>query len=219
VCSSDLVIIKAKKNTEVVTPDGKILLVPDPDAWMQYESTPMRGLVIRAPQESNSTEWETPVEIQDGDEIFFDYKAAMRAVMKHDPKLVFVIDLSEVYMMIPYEECYAKFVGEDIIPINGVILGVRMKARTDGQHLLLPKIYHDDPFRVKIEQIAAPVKYKSELDLNLDGQIKVGDVVITKPYRALPLEHPAYNSMTLVRLMSRDILAVEELVKKKKKRR
>lgn len=76
-----------------------------------HQHAPVTGTCVATPDklfvgtyEFPGMQWDVDMEMRIGDVVTYSYLAAMRAIDDHEGRIVFVDD--EIYLMIPYEECY-----------------------------------------------------------------------------------------------------------------
>lgn len=203
------VVVEFYSNTTIKLDNGQEIMFPD--NWKQHENTPTFGRVIKICKHADATEWETDVELEEGDEVFFDYKALMYAQLPNTDRLIFVSDQSIALVLIRYEQCYAYFRNGAVHPMNGYMFVQDVLIPKEGQSIALPERYRIDPFRAQIVKIGKPVKYKNPGQYNTpSGVLQPGMVVTIKPYRNQYLRHPMFGSVNNVkRIQDRDILCID----------
>lgn len=139
-----------------------------------------------------------------GDEVWFD-ATYTRDQMESADKL-FEKD-GKTYILIPEQSIYAAKRGEEIVSLNGYIIGrVLPNDRTYGS-LFLP----DADVR-RVEVVVEPARDPIYRDKNIwkNTKVKRGDVVCVKPHFATRLDPTLAQSIDYVRFQSRVILAIEE---------
>lgn len=166
-----------------------------------------RGTIVKV-SEKNLTDggWDFSCKFDGvvGDEVWFD-ATYTRDQMESAEKL-FEKD-GKTYILIPEQSIYAAKRGEEIVSLNGYIIGkVLPNDRTYGS-LFLPEA---DIRRVEVvvEPAREPV-YRNK-DIWKNTKVKNGDVVCIRPHFATRLDPTLAQSTEYVRFQSRIILAIEE---------
>jgi hypothetical protein len=143
--------------------------------WGEAEHIQRWGVVTSAPKLLMCTkrmkfEWETTLEIQDGDIAYFDYLSTINAPSWNEGNSKFII--------LHYNCIYAYKRDDKIVPINGYLLCEQIKTKQEGlSEGLMPEFYYDK----------AIVKYAGACNLRYlhkgnkmydDDSISVGDVIL-----------------------------------------
>jgi len=186
---------ESKKEVEAVTEDNA------------GKQAVRRGKIVKV-SEKNLTDggWDFSCKFDGvvGDDVWFD-ATYTRDQMESADKL-FEKD-GKTYILIPEQSIYAAKRGDEIVSLNGYIIGkVLPNDRTYGS-LFLP----DAKIR-RIEVVVEPARdpiYREGFLWN-NTKVKKGDVVCIKPQFATRLDPTLANSTEYVRFQSRIILAIEE---------
>jgi hypothetical protein len=166
-----------------------------------------RGKIVKV-SEKNLTDggWDFSCKFDGvvGDEVWFD-ATYTRDQMESAEKL-FEKD-GKTYILIPEQSIYAAKRGDEIVSLNGYIIGkVLPNDRTYGS-LFLP----DAEIR-RVEVVVEPARdpiYRNK-QVWKNTKVKKGDIVCIKPHFATRLDPTLANSTEYVRFQSRIILAIEE---------
>lgn len=110
---------------EYISSTGQVFYI---DVKFEKEKhVPVYGTVYQAPEEFVFTkndplgsEWKTTIEIIKGDTVYFHFVAALNAIDEKQKRSV-VVD-GELLFLIPYTSLFAVKRGNDIIPLNGLVL-------------------------------------------------------------------------------------------------
>lgn len=166
-----------------------------------------RGKIVKV-SEKNLTDggWDFSCKFDGvvGDEVWFD-ATYTRDQMESAEKL-FEKD-GKTYILIPEQSIYAAKRGDEIVSLNGYIIGkVLPNDRTYGS-LFLP----DAEIR-RVEVVVEPARdpiYRNK-QVWKNTKVKRGDIVCIKPHFATRLDPTLAKSTEYVRFQSRIILAIEE---------
>jgi co-chaperonin GroES (HSP10) len=111
----------AERNTEAKTDSGIILISSTDTDWNPAVHSDRYGIVYRVPPNLKfdhtpfSMTWETTIEIEEGDEVWFDF-------MNSENCIVIECDDGFEYKLLDYENLYVARRGNQIIPLNGYCL-------------------------------------------------------------------------------------------------
>lgn len=132
----------------------------------------------------NSMQWETEVEIQEGDEVWFNFNMALHAY-------TYICD-NEIYKMLKYQDLYVARRGKEVIPLNGYVVLKEWKPPKKSVFLLEEKA--DKRFAV-VEHYGSCNKEYSNSHYSDDIQLGVGDRVLLEEGTSLiPLEGGLHNT-------------------------
>lgn len=172
--------------------------------------------------DGNAMPWKTKMELQVGDRVVMYYLAVMNCLASE--RRFFIRENKRFNIFIAYNNIYAIIRGNNVFPINGFVLvepqedpeWIDMQERAKKLNLIIPDLRKPSKTNVtfgKVVYMGEPNEryfddYKSDKNVN----IKVGDVVILKKVRDIPLENEyhakAAGGRKLYRLQRHDILAV-----------
>lgn len=154
-----------------------------------------------------SNPWKVPMELQEGDRVIFHFMAA-KAAIKEGRCLV---EDGEKYIIIPYDRLFVALRGDDVIPLNGIILIEPEFTGLKSDFIYIPESTQ------QVSRIKGVVKYLGAIVdeyreyQNMGGdldEVKVGDTVMFTDINAIPLqwEHHSVLKKTLYRMHRMDIL-------------
>ena len=179
--------------------DSGILMLPDPD-FTSKDSTgveinmadhaPRYGKVILLPDElyfnpklygtdmtKNTLEWDTEIEIQEGDDVWFSYLKGVTG--EH------YIFNGELYYLMRYDSIYAIKKKEYPVPINGFIVFEPIKDEWDSDIIIPPDyidVYEDRVGRVlKVSKPNKDYVYRTsrgEQMVHDNIEVKEGDICL-----------------------------------------
>jgi len=166
-----------------------------------------RGKIVKLPEkELGYAGWDFNCEFDAvvGDEVWFDSSYTRE---KLEEKEDCFEENGKLYLLIPSRAIFAAKRGDDIVSMNGYIIGKRLSNDLKYGSLFLPE---SSIARVQVE--VAPTrnpKYVQE-DVWTNTEVKKGDILCLRNYFAIPLDSTLANTTDLVRFQSRVILAIEE---------
>jgi hypothetical protein len=238
------VMVKFFRNTSIVLANGEEIVVPDHHVQNEGRYVPFHGEVVKICEspDPHAEIVDAVIQPKVGDYLFFDYKCGLDALLYtargDKDMLMHVVDKNIVYMVLPYEMCYAYMKSEEIRehernrakdlhseqkenrfkylhPINGVYL-VTTVPHIVHKGLVVSKQYPMDPWRFKVERIpTTPVKYrdKSKFDPFQTTDIKPGDIVTVTAHAGNFLEFEIfknkYSVPTCMQVHGSRILCIE----------
>jgi len=195
---------------ERITFDSGFSLILDPE-WQPQMHAPRRGIARGVPRRlhydrtdpHNSMKWKTEVEIEEGDEVFFDYQASVVALGRlANPVLReaeaemnerhFTIG-KRLFIGLQYSDLYAAKRGDSIIPLNGHIMVQPIPDIRPKSKLILPA--YDTVAKAPLSYNTAEVlmvgscneEYTSP-KFNDAIDVKPGDIVVFSLFAMLQLE-------------------------------
>ena len=185
------------------------------------------GTVIKAPKRLYNRDfmgevpWVTHPQIQDGDRVIMYFLAVQNCLSKEQKK--FIREGDDFYIFIRYHNIYAVIRDDKIIPINGYVLvepvedpaKVRRKELAAKLDLILPEpkeLSKTDCTYGKIAYIGEPnARYNHPQRSDEHYNLNVGDTIIMKRIRDIPLEYELHAKLDggrkMYRMQRHDILA------------
>jgi hypothetical protein len=151
----------------------------------------VHGTVVRCPDklyfnvdDPYSMSWLTDMMLKEGDEVWFNFIASTHSNG-------FTID-GEMYLFIPYADCFVAKRGEDVVCLNGYILLSEIK-KEDKSFLYLAETEGVDQRRGKVRYVGEPNKQYRLDSLSDDIEIAEGDIVqIRSGFTPYHLERQKY---------------------------
>lgn len=170
----------------------------------------------------NNGPWETDIEIQVGDRVVMYYLAVqncLRPERKH-----FIKYFDEVWIFLKYHNIYAVIRDGEIIPVNGYLLvepqedpeWIRLNKEANEKGIELVDMRQPSKTHVtygKIAYMGKPNgKYRDAYKSDLHYDLEIGDTIIMKRIRDIPVEYEYHAKLDggrkLWRMQRHDILAV-----------
>jgi hypothetical protein len=165
-----------------------------------------RGIIVKMPEASlNDFGWDYDCEFDAviGDEVWFD--ATYTREMITEGENGFESD-GKTFLMIPTRSIFAAKRGDDIVSLNGYVIGKKLpNDRKYGSIFLID----NDTARVEVIVPNARTPRFSDFSPWTNTSVKRGDVVIMKNHFAIPLDPTLGQSTDLVRFQTRVIKAYE----------
>jgi len=164
----------------------------------------------------NSMQWDTDLEVEVGDTVWFSFTEVMYNLgvdfdkgNKMDDKKYFREDNGDIVMCVDYSQCFVAKRGDEIICLNGYCLIEPILEYSDS-------VLEDwkEPVQSKnfgyVRCKGKPVR-EYESKTWVDADVEVGDLVMISRGWALQLEHPLHrsfdNQTTLYKVQPRGIIA------------
>jgi co-chaperonin GroES (HSP10) len=211
------------KNDYIETKSGLRLLL---DTSFEPEKHVVRvGTVEALPRElqfKKEIPWETEIELKLGDRVVMYFMAIQNCLSKEQKK--YAQEGKDVYIFIKYHNIYAIIRGEEIIPINGYVLvepiedpeWIRLNEQASKAGLIIPDMRKLSKTHItygKIAYLGKPnLRYSEKYKSDEYYDLKVGDEIIMKKIRDIPVEYEYHAKMDggrkLYRMQRHDILAV-----------
>lgn len=214
------------KNEYIVTESGIKLFV---DTSFEPEKHVVRiGTVIEAPrtltyhQKKSGYPWKTRPEIKAGERVVMYFMAIQNCLAPEQKK--YTREGDDIYIFIKYHNIYAVIEEGNIRPVNGYVLvepieDPEWERRTNEAkkiNLILPDLRQASKTDVtygKIIYMGPPnEEYADDYKSDAHHNEKVGDTVIMKRIRDIPVEYEYHAKMDggrkLFRMQRHDILAV-----------
>jgi len=221
-----VVVLLDPENKFIKTKSGIELYV---DTSFEPEKHVVRtGTVIEAPtrliyhHKKPSYPWKTKPELNAGDRVVMYFMAIQNCLAPEQKK--YTREGDDVYIFIKYHNIYAIIEEGNIRPINGYVLvepledpaWLEKKERFEKMNLNLPDLRKPSKTEVtygKIAYMGAPNEiYADDYKSDQFHDEKVGDTIIMKRIRDIPVEYEYHAKMDggrkLYRMQRHDILAV-----------
>jgi len=170
--ASNMVIVHVPHKNENTRTNAGVYVVGDTD-FSVHHHVERWGYVYALPSSfeyelsRDMEQWDTDVECEVGDKVWFDYRAALNAY-------TFVVN-GEWYKLLKYSHLYVAIRGEDIIPLNGYVLFKRFIPEKESEFLL----DSDPDERFGIVAYAGSKNKRYRIDMFSDDiDIKNGDHVV-----------------------------------------
>ena len=242
------VLVKFFKNDTVTLDNGLRLTFPDAHVKNEGRYVPFHGEIVAICDEPDPEGEivDSVIHPKINDYLFFDYKCGLDALLYSvrgdKDMLVHVSDKNIVYMLVPYELCYAYIDKKEmdqhqknqaeyfhhgdtndafkyLHPINGTYL-VTPVPHNPYKGLVMNKQFPMDPYRFKVERVPkTPVRYrdKSKFDpLQSGANIEPGDIVTVTAYAGNFLEFDLFKNKygvpTCMQLPGNRILSKEIVI-------
>lgn len=215
------VLVKAsKKNDEVKLSDGGKLYVDTEYEPEKHATT--SGTVVKLPiglsydeqpGSSNSLDFDTEMELEEGDKIFFHYLASLKAVEGND---YYEDEEGNTYFGISYDSIFMAQRGDEVIPVNGYIIAEPVYEKSVNTSIELPesKEKEENVNKAKVKYIGKPNKGYRMRDYTdeMEEELEPGDIIHHNC--AVPLQHSIHNEIEgrgkiFYRLQRKNIHAVE----------
>lgn len=165
-----------------------------------------------------SMQYDVDMELRVGDRVIFDYKAESIVKQRQTP-------LDGSYAL-RYDDIYVAIRGDQIIPVNGVLLveALPTTVEEDVQRALKSGLELPETVTKEYSEIMGVVRYlgapcrgylMADPDLtDIHDDIRVGDTVCFNPVYAIPLQYELHQIIdkgkVLYRLRRKDVLAICE---------
>jgi co-chaperonin GroES (HSP10) len=176
-----------------------------------------KGILVKKPlknvlEEGNMFSCELDAEI--GEEVYWDGFWTTQQI-KHslgdktlDDSIIEVDD--KLYLIIPSVALFAARRGEDWIPLNGYVIASPIKEETEevSQAGIITKKEPSNVARARVVSVpkSKPVFRDEAFKVT---EVKVGDIVITRPFYQLELDKTYASETKLVRILTGVIMATE----------
>lgn len=210
-----------RDNDELLLSTGdKLKLVT---AWEPMMHAVTSGVVTHVPERlifdrdrpESSMLYDTDMELKPGDRVIFDFKVEEH-VRKLDP-------IDGAYPL-RYDDIFVAIRGEQIIPINGIILieACDTTAEEDVQQVLSTGLHLPDTVIKEkserygiIRHIGSPLRgylHGPEELTEADDEVHVGDKIVFHPVYAIELQYSLHQIIergkTMYRMRRKDVFAV-----------
>jgi len=179
----------------------------DPDKEnIQDKQAVRRGKIIKiAEAELNYAGWDYDCEFDavEGDDVWFDATFTREMITEGEGGCI--ID-GKIYLMISKRSIYAAKRGDDIVSLNGYIIGKLL-----GNERTFGSIYIPDNDIQRIEVVVPPARNPryARPDVWTNTEVKKGDVVCVRNVYATKLDPTLAKTTDYVRFQSRVIMAYE----------
>lgn len=158
-----------------------------------------------------SMEYDVPIELKEGDKVFFHYLQISHAISGN----MLLTIKGKLHVFVRYDSCFCALRGDDMIMLNGWMLLLPYgNAETLESDIIETKIPKDrrkpHPLKGEIVQIGNPVnRYlwnNHESDKNIN--VSLGDKVMFLPHSDIPLEYGLHQKLDKVyyRVQRKDLL-------------
>lgn len=144
--------------------------------------------------------WETSIQTQVGDTVWFNYLICLMAlgrlanpVSKSDEEN-YVICGDDIYVILPYEGLVVAKRGEQVICLNGYVMGIQIKEE-QSDILKMDKVKTG---KVKLTHVGVPIENYLEGEFVPSADVQVGDVVMVRGYGGKILAEKLENGMVNV---------------------
>ena len=206
VSGNNHILVRVKSNEGRTTKAGVIVGF---NADIQYaegsgshmaDMAEVHGTVIKVPDklyyakdDPYSMSWKTTMKLREGDEVWFNFIASSHSSG-------FDVD-GEMYLFIPYADCFVAKRGDEVIPLNGYVLLEEMKKEAVSEVIVMAD--ETDMQRGKVRFVGEPNEEYRVDSFSDDIEIQEGDVVQIRagftPYRLERQEYFAdFGEMLLV---------------------
>jgi co-chaperonin GroES (HSP10) len=161
--------------------------------------------ILFSKSDRNIMPWDTDMELKVGDRVIMYYLAVINCISPE--KRWFYVENGKIIIFITYNNIYAAIRDGEIIPINGYVLvepmedpeWVSMQERIKQGGLLVPdmrKLSNKNVVYGKIAYLASPIRtyydeHKSDENIN----VKVGDEIVMKKVRDIPMEYEYHTKV------------------------
>lgn len=166
-----------------------------------------RGKLIRLPEklgDKNNWDFECEFDGIEGDEVWFDATYTRQKIQ--DNENGFEKD-GRRYLLIPRNAIFAAKRNDEIISLNGYVLGEVLSNERKSGSLFLSQT-PINRVRIEVAPLRDPKFHNEETWINT--KLKKDDVVCIRDQFVVPLDSTLAQSTNLVRFQSRVILAIEE---------
>ena len=166
-----------------------------------------RGVIIKTPltkEEYGRWDFDCEFDGRVGDEVYFD---AMYTKNKIDESEGGFEKDGKRYVIVPSKAIFAAKRNEELISMNGYILGTELSNERVSGGIFLP-----DAKTSKVRVDVAPTRYPKYLHERAwsNTEVKKGDVVYIKDDYAVKLDNTIAQTTNMIRFQPRVILAIEE---------
>lgn len=195
-CIPNWVLIKFDNSNEYIKV-GKEKLYIDTTFEPQRRAQ-VKGVVVSFPKElyfypedSRSTAFNVPVEIQEGDTVLFHFNSVATALKQGR----LWKEKEDNFMFVPYDQLFTAIRDGKIIPLNGYIF-VEPEKETIESSVIIPDIMQNNLSKTKgtVRYMGCKVKEYLNPELSDDGvDIQIGDKVHFREVEAVPI-HDSYNT-------------------------
>jgi hypothetical protein len=205
--SSNTVIVRIPYLNKDQTTESGILMVADEDykpalhaeRWgVVYKNC---GELYYDDSDINSMMWKTENEIQEGDEVWFDFSKGLHAD-------TYAVD-GEWYKVLKYQHLHVAKRGDQVIPLNGYVLFKEVEENKDSDLLISTNI--DTRFGVVVHAGSYNQEYANSVYTD-DIKVDDGDHVLFEAgTQCFPLEaglHNAFSKDKLVLQQRKRVVAV-----------
>lgn len=158
-----------------------------------------------------SSEFNVPIELKEGDEVFFHYLQIHYAITENR---ILTID-GKLHIFVRYDSCFCAIREEEMVMLNGWILlepyGEDKMLTSDILQLKLPSSRQKPhPLKGTVAHIGKPVdeylwsKHESDFGIN----VALGDNVVFLPHSDIPLEYGIHRKLDKIyyRVQRKDLL-------------
>lgn len=165
-----------------------------------------RGVIVKVPEKELGWEgWDfnCELDVEVGDEVWFDSTHTRQRLEDREGGF---IENGKTYILVPSRAIYAAKRNNEILSVNGYILGKELpNDRTYGS-LFLPDS------KISKVQVVVPAAREPQYVHNYWSNTKLnkGDIVYMKQQHCIKLDSTMAETSDLVRFQSRVILAIEE---------
>ena len=166
-----------------------------------------RGKLVKLPEkygDKNRWDFECEFDGREGEEVWFDATYTRQKIQ--DDENGFEKD-GKRYLLIPRNAIFAARRNDEIISLNGFILGEVLSNERKQGGIFMPESTINR-VRVEVAPMHEPKFFNNEVWINT--KLKKGDVVCVRDQFVIPLDSTLAQSTSLVRFQSRVILAIEE---------
>lgn len=211
-----LVEVTCLRHKRVPFGNGMSVIVDPGFAKEQHAQT--HGIVREVPEalyfndkDIHGVEFDTDIEVQEGDKVFFHYLQINKAVSGNR----YIYKDGKFFIFIKYDSLFCGIRNDEIVMFNGWMLLEPIELAVDEAKnyiTTLPKDRQEhDPLMGKIKHVGAPVKqyfFPGETDEGIN--VKEGDTVIFLPHSDIPLEYPMHQSLTekYFRVQRKELLSI-----------
>lgn len=213
------VLIKPNRDERIIKIKGKYgkdLTLELDTSYEEMKHTVIVGDVVSVPKEilydrdsPSSVQWETTMELQEGDTVTYYFIAARDAITKNK----YFIEDGQLYIYVRYDEIFAAKRGDEVIIPNGyVIVEPEMEKLATITDIELREKKSQNVGIVRY--IGSPNKqYKYEPDRGGDDpRLQKGDKVLLNKVCDIPLEYPLHKEFDkekeYYRVERKNVLAV-----------
>ncbi len=173
---------------------------------MQDKQAVRRGKIVKIAEVNlNNTGWEYDCEFDavEGDEVWFDATFTRELITEGEGGCI--VD-GKIYLMISKRSIYAAKRGDEIISLNGYIIG-----KTLGNARKFGSLYVPDNDIQRIEVVVPPARNPKYVmpDVWTNTEVKKRDIVCVRNVYATKLDPTLAKTTDYVRFQSRVIMAYE----------
>lgn len=183
---------------------------------------PIKGRIVSLPERliydtnnPRSLRWQTEMNLEVGDTVYYSYLSAMNALSDEDPRRVETS--KNVQLFIRYDQIFAAERNGEVVVPNGMALIEPVKKYNGSRKIALPP-----RLRNKDSSVLGIVKYlgepnkeylDDEIKMPDDDSLKVGDTIVMDRVSDIPLEYGFHKSIDegskLFRVERRLLIAVK----------